>query len=243
MKNILSFLGLLALILVTVYFLNGNGSDLLSNQATDMAKDVAMEKVEEVKNDAMEKGQEVIDREVNKLVDKKDQVIDETIDNLANNVKEELKTKTGTNSADAVITDLANTAKENITDTKTDTNENENNDSAAVNTGVGIYIENGTPESIGASVSENVVVVFSAGWCPTCQVLKRDINANLDKIPGDLTIVSLDYDKYKSSELGKNLKVVSQHTMHLVDKEGNSLKQLKRHISLDELLVDVSESN
>jgi thiol-disulfide isomerase/thioredoxin len=69
----------------------------------------------------------------------------------------------------------------------------------------------------------NVVLFFNASWCPTCQGTVKDIKANMDKIPANLTILSADYDK--ETELKKKYDVTMQHTFVKVDKNGNLIKK------------------
>lgn len=81
-----------------------------------------------------------------------------------------------------------------------------------------------SPEKITlASAQGNVVLNFSAPWCPTCRALDRDINANLNNIPSNLTILKVDYDS--ATALKKKYGVTSQHTMVQVDKDGTLIKK------------------
>jgi|SRR3989344_4630755 len=69
----------------------------------------------------------------------------------------------------------------------------------------------------------NVVLFFRASWCPTCRALDTDIQAHLDEIPSDLTILDVDYDN--SASLKKKYGVTYQHTFVEVDKDGNQIKK------------------
>jgi len=70
----------------------------------------------------------------------------------------------------------------------------------------------------------NVVIFFKASWCTTCQALDKDIKANSDQIPSNLTILDADYDKETS--LKKKYGVTTQHTLVKVDKDGNQIKKV-----------------
>jgi len=81
-----------------------------------------------------------------------------------------------------------------------------------------------SPEKIAlASSKGNVVLNFSAAWCPTCRALEANINANLANIPSNLTILKVDYDN--STDLKKKYGVTYQHTLVQVDKDGNLIKK------------------
>jgi len=67
----------------------------------------------------------------------------------------------------------------------------------------------------------DVVLFFGANWCPTCVSLEKDINANSDKIPADLTIMRLEYNT--NDELEEKYGVTYQHTLVIVDNEGNMI--------------------
>ncbi|MCA9352394.1 thioredoxin family protein [Patescibacteria group bacterium] len=73
-----------------------------------------------------------------------------------------------------------------------------------------------------ASLEGDIVLFFHAPWCPTCRALDADINAHLGDIPGDLTIVKVDYDSNQS--LKQTYGVTSQHTLVQVDQAGNKIK-------------------
>ncbi|MCU0667030.1 MAG: thioredoxin family protein [Patescibacteria group bacterium] len=70
---------------------------------------------------------------------------------------------------------------------------------------------------------KKVVLFFNAKWCPTCQALNKDINANSDNIPADTVIVSVDYDS--NIDLRRQYGVTVQHTLVTVDVEGNQIKK------------------
>ncbi len=102
---------------------------------------------------------------------------------------------------------------------------------------VGSY-ETYSPEKISEkSKNSRVVLFFNATWCPTCRALDRNIKANLSLIPGDITILSVDYDTYK--DLEKKYGVTYQHTLVQVDGEGNMIKKWSGSSSLAKLVQEV----
>lgn len=69
-----------------------------------------------------------------------------------------------------------------------------------------------------------VVLFFHAEWCPSCRGLENDINAQLSQIPANTHILKLDYDT--ETELKRKYGVVRQHTLVVVDANGNEIKKL-----------------
>jgi len=101
-------------------------------------------------------------------------------------------------------------------------NETENLAPAAASNSVGVY-SNYSNDSISKASTDNVVLFFNASWCPTCKSTVKNIDANLDKIPSNLTILSVDYDK--ETALRQKYGITYQHTFVKIDKEGNLIKK------------------
>lgn len=94
------------------------------------------------------------------------------------------------------------------------------------------------PELIASSALKGkVVLFFHASWCPTCRNLDKDIKAHLQDIPGDLTILDVDYDK--SAELKKKYGVTYQHTFVEVDANGTLIKKWSGSPTLATLVAEV----
>ncbi len=95
-----------------------------------------------------------------------------------------------------------------------------------------------SPEKIAlASAKGNVVLNFSAPWCPTCRALDKDINANLHNIPSNLTILKVDYDT--ATALKKKYGVTAQHTLVQVDKDGTLIKKWSGSPTLAAFVAEV----
>jgi thioredoxin 1 len=78
--------------------------------------------------------------------------------------------------------------------------------------------EDYSPEKIAKAGEGDVVLFFHASWCPSCRALESDIQKNLDSIPGDLSILKVNYDT--ESELKQKYGVRFQHTLVQVDENG-----------------------
>ncbi|OGY31519.1 MAG: hypothetical protein A2805_01685 [Candidatus Andersenbacteria bacterium RIFCSPHIGHO2_01_FULL_46_36] len=83
----------------------------------------------------------------------------------------------------------------------------------------------------------SVVLFFRAPWCPTCKALDADITANLNTIPGGVTILDVDYDT--STELKQKYGVTYQHTLVQVDAQGNMIKKWSGSPTLVDLLGQI----
>lgn len=95
-----------------------------------------------------------------------------------------------------------------------------------------------SPEKIAEkSKTSRVVLFFNAVWCPTCRALDNSIKVSLKQIPGDITILSVDYDTYK--DLKKKYGVTYQHTLVQVDAEGNMVKKWSGSSTLSALVQQV----
>lgn len=82
-----------------------------------------------------------------------------------------------------------------------------------------------------------VVLFFRASWCPTCRALDADIKANLSRIPQNVLILDVDYDK--NADLKKQYGVTYQHTLVQVDASGNMIAKWSGSEGLDELVKQV----
>jgi thiol-disulfide isomerase/thioredoxin len=79
-------------------------------------------------------------------------------------------------------------------------------------------------DKLALAADGTVVLFFHAAWCPSCRGLENDLNASLSDIPANTHILKLDYDT--ETELKKKYGVVRQHTLVVVDANGNEVKKL-----------------
>lgn len=82
-----------------------------------------------------------------------------------------------------------------------------------------------SPDALAAATVDDkkAVIFFHASWCATCKAASEDFQANIDKIPTDVTILKADYDT--ETELKKKYGVVMQDTFVQVDRTGNELSK------------------
>jgi thiol-disulfide isomerase/thioredoxin len=67
------------------------------------------------------------------------------------------------------------------------------------------------------------VYFFHASWCPICQGIEKEINADMTKIPAGVTLIKTDFDS--STELRQKYGVTTQYTFVQVDNNGNETAQ------------------
>jgi len=65
-----------------------------------------------------------------------------------------------------------------------------------------------------------VVLFFHATWCPTCKEAMTDLAARKPDLK-DVTVVIVDYDKYKSEK--RKYGITYQHTFVQIDSKGKEL--------------------
>ena len=94
-----------------------------------------------------------------------------------------------------------------------------------------------SPEKLVKADTGKVVLFFRAGWCPTCRALDADIRAHLKDIPGNLTILDVDYDK--ATDLKKKYGITYQHTLVQVDAKGNQITKWSGSPTLAALVSEV----
>lgn len=67
------------------------------------------------------------------------------------------------------------------------------------------------------------VYFFHASWCPICQSIHKDIEADMTKIPAGVTLIKTDFDA--STDLRQKYGVTTQYTFVQVDGSGNETAQ------------------
>jgi len=84
----------------------------------------------------------------------------------------------------------------------------------------------------------NIVLFFKADWCPSCRALDSNVKSNLDDVPEDLVLLSLNYDT--ETELKKKYGVTTQHTLVQIDSEGNMIKKWSGGNRLEDVLNQIN---
>jgi thiol-disulfide isomerase/thioredoxin len=95
-------------------------------------------------------------------------------------------------------------------------------------------------EAVIASEAEFTLLYFHASWCPTCHFLEEDILNNLKKMPENLTIFKVDFDK--AEELKISYDVTVQTSMVLLDKNGVLIKKWLGSRSMQDILEQVKSA-
>ncbi len=86
--------------------------------------------------------------------------------------------------------------------------------------GLGKQVVPFTSEAAAQMLAKNQTVVyyFAATWCPYCQATYKDIKANFAKIPSNVTLVFVDYDK--AADLKTKYGVTMQDTFVVIGADG-----------------------
>ncbi len=80
------------------------------------------------------------------------------------------------------------------------------------------------------------VYFFHASWCPICQGIEKEINADMSKIPAGVTFIKTDFDS--STDLRQKYGVTTQYTFVQVDSNGNETAQWSA-TSLDKAIAGI----
>ncbi len=96
--------------------------------------------------------------------------------------------------------------------------------------------------SLDASKSSRRVLFFYASWCPTCRPADADFAQNVDKIPGDVTVIRVNYNDpdtdQEEKDLAKKYGITYQHTFVQIDEEGAEITKWNGG-QLDELISKI----
>jgi len=94
-----------------------------------------------------------------------------------------------------------------------------------------------SPDAVASSDAENILLTFSASWCPSCRTLDANINENLSSIPAGTEIYKVDYDS--NVALRQQYGVTMQHTHVLVDSDGTMIKKWTGGNTLGDLVASI----
>lgn len=81
-----------------------------------------------------------------------------------------------------------------------------------------------------------VVLYFSADWCPTCQALTTSLEADQFAFPDDLLVLTIDFDE--QTDLVTQYGVARQHTLIYLDSNGG---EAKRTVATAYTLEDIEQ--
>ena len=85
---------------------------------------------------------------------------------------------------------------------------------------------------------KQVVLFFSADWCPLCIKLDKDLKENISSIPDDIVLLTIDYDQ--GWDLLREYKIRSQHTIVYLDKAWEILlSNIKQEVTLEDVLSTI----
>ena len=206
-------LGLVVVVIVVASaVIFGRGGEVKETALTagKDAADSAMEKAKEVADDPeamMDKGKEMVGDAAEGAMDKGKEVMEDAKDE----VMEEGKKMVG----EAVKEAGENMVKEAR--------------------GTGEYADYSADKV--AAADGKVVLDFYADWCPSCRALDKDITANASDIPGDVTILKVDFDA--ETDLKKKYGVTQQHTLVQITSAGEQVAKWVGSPTLDSLLAKV----
>lgn len=80
------------------------------------------------------------------------------------------------------------------------------------------------------------VYFFHASWCPICQGINKEIEADMSKIPAGVTLIKTDFDN--ATDLRQKYGVTTQYTFVQVDASGNETAQWSA-TSLDKAIAGI----
>jgi thiol-disulfide isomerase/thioredoxin len=86
------------------------------------------------------------------------------------------------------------------------------------------------------------VLFFYASWCPTCKPADTSFTQNANKIPGDMTLIRVNYNDTETDQeekdLAKKYNITYQHTFVQIDSTGKEITKWNGG-QIDELLSNI----
>lgn len=67
--------------------------------------------------------------------------------------------------------------------------------------------------AISQEIKVDVFLIFTADWCPSCQIMKNDIHNNLDQFQNTI-ICYIDYDEYKDMAKQYQVKTLPDYRLY-----------------------------
>jgi len=97
-----------------------------------------------------------------------------------------------------------------------------------------------TPQKFAQLAHQERVLFFRASWCGTCVTADKELSAQSNLIPANVTVFETDFDQEK--DLKQKYGVVAQHTFVSVDEKGN-LQRIWNGGGIEELLAHLTDLN
>jgi len=94
-----------------------------------------------------------------------------------------------------------------------------------------------TETALAMSDTEHTVVFFHADWCPTCRATDAALQAELDAIPSNLTILKADYDT--ETDLRAEYGVTLQHSFALINSDGELVRTWNGSSDLGDIVAQL----
>jgi len=95
--------------------------------------------------------------------------------------------------------------------------------------------QNYSAVALADSETKTSVLFFAASWCPSCRALDDNIVANQASIPDGVAIFKADYDA--ETALKQQYGVVRQHSVVVLDANGNQVGSVTHPATLEQLLA------
>ena len=96
--------------------------------------------------------------------------------------------------------------------------------------------------ALNSASSNRRVLFFYASWCPTCKLADASFTQNASKIPGDVTVIRVNYNDpetdQEEKDLAKKYGVTYQHTFVQIDSSGSEVTKWNGG-QIDELLSNI----
>lgn len=83
--------------------------------------------------------------------------------------------------------------------------------------------------------SDQVILFFTAPWCPSCVEAQKNIEENKEYIPTNIAILLVDFDQ--NIGIREKYGVEKQHTFILLDHEKNEVKRWTNSTQLQNILT------
>jgi len=83
------------------------------------------------------------------------------------------------------------------------------------------YYEFSSQNFKNAVSSGKVVLFFATNWCSTCTQLDRELLKESERLDNGITVLKIDFDK--ETNLKRDYKVLTQHTLVQVDEKGEEI--------------------